>query len=294
MAVQPNWSRYLVSLAQELHAQATRVRDLIGDAHWLSDGHHKEYLLKALLERHIPGQMLASRGFVVNSRDDNLRSTEQDILIVDVSQEAPLFNQGGLLVAFPRSVRAAVSVKTTMDGKSVKDSVEGLNTLRTACKDEIDPRSVWCGAYFFEVDEAVQRDPALVVGHVQTGAFNRGVPPPVQRGEHPHPAAPDMLCSARLLSFRVDHGHGIDDQTTTPPRITGHRCGDLATTFFLASLLDHLSLSRGLTDSDFSRFADIAEFQPVIGPVELPLVIGPAESRSQRAGRRRKSKRKRV
>src|SRR4051794_17511886 len=45
----PNRQRYLVSLAEELYAQANRVRDLIGDAHWLSDGHHKEYLLIDLL-----------------------------------------------------------------------------------------------------------------------------------------------------------------------------------------------------------------------------------------------------
>src|SRR5262249_6536833 len=150
--VLPNWYRYLASLAGELHSQATRVRDLIGTSHWLSDGHHKEYLLRGLLERHLPGQMIAARGFAVSSQDENLRSTEQDILIVDVSHEAPLFYQGGLVIAFPRTVKAAVSVKTTLDSSTVPDSVAGLNVLRNVCKDETEPRSIWCGAYFFEVD----------------------------------------------------------------------------------------------------------------------------------------------
>jgi hypothetical protein len=294
MAVQPNWSRYLVSLADEVHSQATRVRDLIGNAHWLSDGHHKEYLLKGLLDRHLPGQMMASRGFVVSSRDDNLRSTEQDILVVDVSQEAPLFNQGGLVVAFPRTVRAAISVKTTMDRESAKDSVRGLNVLRTVCKDEVDPRAVWCGAYFFEVDDAVQKDPALVARYVQAAAARRPVRPPLQRCEHPHPAFPDMLCSARLLAYRIDHGHAIDDQATSPRQITGYDCGTLATAFFLASLLDHLARSRGLTDSDFGRFVDVAESQPVVGPRDLPLVSRSGPPRSPRSGRRKKSGRKRA
>ena len=245
------------------------MRDLIGDAHWLSDGHHKEYLLKGLLNRHIPGQLIASRGFVVSSRNDGLRSTEQDILIVDVSQEAPLFNQGGLVIAFPRTVRAAISVKTTMDSKSVKDSVDGLNILRNVCKDEADPRSVWCGAYFFEVGDTVQKNPSLVAGYVRDAANNQPVQTPLRIFDHPHPSAPDMFCSACQLAYRVEHGQGLDDQTMTPSRITGYTCGELATAFFLAGLLDHVALSRGLTDSDFSRFADVVEFQPLVGPEDL-------------------------
>jgi hypothetical protein len=159
--VLPNWCRYLTSLASELHSQATRVRDLIGSSHWLSDGHHKEYLLRALVERHMPSGMIAARGFAVSSQDDDLRSTEQDILIVDVTQEAPLFYQGGLVIAFPRTVKAAISVKTTLDSGTVADSVVGLNILRNVCKDETEPTTVWCGAYFFEVDDAARKNESV-------------------------------------------------------------------------------------------------------------------------------------
>jgi hypothetical protein len=54
VAIRPNPAGYLKSIADELTVQANRVRDLIGNAHWLSDGHHKEYLLTALLQRHLP------------------------------------------------------------------------------------------------------------------------------------------------------------------------------------------------------------------------------------------------
>ena len=36
---------YLESLAAELQSQSERVRSLIGSAHWLHDGRHKEHLL---------------------------------------------------------------------------------------------------------------------------------------------------------------------------------------------------------------------------------------------------------
>src|SRR5437588_11053414 len=99
--VQPNRHRYLLSLADELHTQSTRVRDLIGDAHWYYDGHHKEYLLVELLRRHLPSGMLASRGFVISPTDPGSQSREQDVLVVDVTQEAPLSSQGGVIVVSP-------------------------------------------------------------------------------------------------------------------------------------------------------------------------------------------------
>src|SRR5262249_30217168 len=74
--VQPNRHRYLLSLAEELHSQSTRVRDPIGDAHWYYDGHQKEYLLVDLLRRHLPSGMLASRGFVISATDPEHRSRE--------------------------------------------------------------------------------------------------------------------------------------------------------------------------------------------------------------------------
>ena len=80
--------RYLRSLADELRAQSQRVRDLIGDAHWLTDGFHKEFLLAEIIRRHLPGSHIAGRGFVVSPSHLEVRSREQDILVVDTSCEA--------------------------------------------------------------------------------------------------------------------------------------------------------------------------------------------------------------
>jgi hypothetical protein len=79
---------YFQSLSEELHSQSSRVRQLIGGAHWGHDGRHKEVLLRNLVRRHCPSTVLVSSGFVISRNDPEIRSKEQDILIVDVCQRA--------------------------------------------------------------------------------------------------------------------------------------------------------------------------------------------------------------
>src|SRR5262249_51784066 len=152
---------------------------------------HKEYLLVDLLRRHLPSGMLASRGFVISATDPELRSREQDIIVVDVSQEAPVFSQGGVIIVFPRFLRAAVSVKTTMDSGTVADSVAGLNSVRNVASGIMEPRLLWCGAYYFEVDPAVTNNPSLPYGHIAGAMESNPVRAPVPAPPHPCPLGPD-------------------------------------------------------------------------------------------------------
>jgi hypothetical protein len=266
--VRPNRYRYLTSLADELIAQAHRVRDLIGDAHWLSDGHHKEYLFIDLLKRHLPSGMIASRGFVISPVEPNSVSTEQDVLIVDTLGEAPVFSQSGMVIAFPRSVKAVVSVKTTLDPKNVIDAVEGLRTVRDISAGRTDPRSLWCGAYYFTENAAARRDPMIVFEYIQKAITAAPAKAPLIPASHPHPVGPDLHSSSRELVFKLDHGYQ-DEGSVTSPRLMGYRCGGLATALFLGELLDHVGSERGLTDTDFSLWAEaevvklLAEPQPL-------------------------------
>lgn len=254
--VRPNRHRYLLSLADELHAQATRVRDLIGDAHFLSDGHHKEYLLIDVLQRHLPAGMVAARGFVISPANSVAVSREQDILVVDTMRESPVFNQGGVIIGFPNAVRAAVSVKTKMENETVRDSVAGLNTVRSLAAGHLDPRGIWCGAYYFDIDPALEGNPSLVFGQIARAVaaypvFRSSSPSP-----HPVPLGPDLHCSAHELAFKLDHGYASDQVTTIPAKLRGYRCRGLATAIFLGELLDHLATGRGSGGTDFTHLAD--------------------------------------
>jgi hypothetical protein len=91
---------YFLSLAEELNSQASRVHQLIGSAHWGQDGRHKEALLRELIRRHSPASVLVTSGFLVSPNNVEVRSLEQDILLIDTSTEAPLFNQADLAIVF--------------------------------------------------------------------------------------------------------------------------------------------------------------------------------------------------
>ena len=248
MSVRPNHFRYLTSLAQELSTQANRVRDLLGDTHWLTDGSHKEFLLIELLRRHIPFGMIASRGFVIHETDATKRSREQDILIVDTMEEGPLFNQGGVIIAFPRAVRAAVSVKTEMSNDEVKNSILVLNSLSNVIGPDGDPASIWRGAFYFTVSTEVSADPTLVYDQIARGTRAALITPlPGQ----PRRQTPDCHASAGGLFFKADHGN-----ETAGTVIRGYKCADLATAFFLGQLLEHLASVRGATQSSFTAFSD--------------------------------------
>ena len=261
MVVQPNRTRYLLSIAEELRVQSKRVRDLIGDRHWYSDGHQKEFLILELLKRHLPCGMIASRGFVISPSDPNARSREQDILIVDTLQQAPIFNQGNVVIVFPSTVRATISVKTKMGYAEIVDSVRGLNSVRRIFDGHLDPRRLWCGAYYFEPGKKIIPDPLLTFKYLQNALADspliKTIPPPI----HPAPLGPDLHCTATDLAFRLDHGHNSGGETVVQPSLYGYSCNGLATALFIGELLDHVAVSRGATDSDFSHFADTGDIR---------------------------------
>ena len=264
--IKPNWFRLLTSLAEELHCQSTRVRDLIGDSHWLYDGHHKEYILTELLQRHLPSGVIARRGFVVSPNDEALRSTEQDILIVDTHREAPAFAGGGVVIALPSSVLAAISVKTTLDSGTVDDTVKGLNTVRSTVIDHCHARSLWCGGYFYEVSDEVARNPLLVYGHIASAITAHAVRRPLLSESHPIPRGPDLLCTAKELAYRLDHGYQSGPGTATPSRIEGFRCQGLSTAVFLATLLSHVASVRNQPPLDLEDLSSHFRLEPLAEP----------------------------
>lgn len=270
-----NWYRFLASLAEELHCQSTRVRDLIGDSHWLSDGHHKEYILTHLLQRHLPSGVVACRGFVVSPNDTGLRSTEQDILIIDTHREAPIFSGGGLSIALPHSVLAAISVKTTLDSETVADTIKGLNSVRSTMVDHIRARELWCAGYFYEISDAIAKNPALAYGYITSALAAHPVRKPLLAEGHPIPRGPDLLCSARDFAYRLDHGYRSDPLTAIPPRILGFRCNGLSTAVFLANLLAHVATERNQSPLDLENLANHFQLAPLAEP-ERSLGVGSA------------------
>ncbi|MHB9044305.1 MAG: DUF6602 domain-containing protein [Pirellulales bacterium] len=160
--VQSDVRGYLQSWADELVSRADRVRLLIGDAHWLSDGHHKEYLLRDFLHRHLPPGLSIVRGFV-RPPDDNVPcSPENDILISDPARHAPFFNEGGLVIVPPSSVVAFVEAKTTLTKQKVVEAIiSQAATHRTIETYVPSACAIWRGIVFAATSPKASLDTSL-------------------------------------------------------------------------------------------------------------------------------------
>lgn len=248
---------YLSSLSEELASQAKRVRDLIGSRHWLSDGHHKEFLLSSLLQRHCPSATLVSRGFVINPSYPDLCSREQDILVIDTYSEGPIFYQGGLAIAAPQSVMAAISVKTSLGKKELFDALDSLNSAQeVAIESGLHVTHTFYGAYFFGVSPQVLNSPTIIYNYL---------------AEYCRKRSSSWSLMPYYLSSSKDHIFKITREDSAV-FLNGFSSQGFATAIFLAALLGHIAESRGNHDSNVLDLAQRAAVSP-LDPSRIQLFL---------------------
>jgi hypothetical protein len=148
--VDSDFSGYLESWTQELKARQNRVRLLIGDAHWLSDGHHKEAILREFLARYLSNTLIISRGFVRPPQIANRCSPELDIIIADPSRHPPLFLEGGVAIVPPSAVLAFFEVKTTLTRTTLRDALRAGSKARLAIMSSADWSAIFNCICFFD------------------------------------------------------------------------------------------------------------------------------------------------
>lgn len=216
--------RFFQSLSLELEAKADQVRFLIGDRHWLTDGHHKEALLQSMLRRLLPGHVRCTRGFVLGLGWPEESSTEQDLLLVDSSVEAPIFSHGDLSIVAAEHVLASCSVKTTFKKQEFVDSVAGLvSAARLTVLGSAVPVAA---VYFFNPESGIRHKTLENVAKKCVEWLNN-----VDRKNLP---------KAREWCFRIsrDVYAAMDFPTETTARIRITRTSGLSTALFLASVCD--------------------------------------------------------
>ena len=145
---------YLESWSQELEARAKRVRALIGDAHWLSDGNHKEALLREFLRRYLPPELVITNGFVRSPSAENNCSPEVDILIVNPSVHTPFFAEGELQIVPPTSVVAHIEVKTTFAANNLKNALSNICMTQAVVGRFADASRIWRCICFYDIPES--------------------------------------------------------------------------------------------------------------------------------------------
>jgi hypothetical protein len=151
-----NVSAYLQSWSAELLSRADRVRHLIGDAHWLSDGHHKEELLREFLLHYLPPDLVTARGFVKNATSPEICSTEIDILISDLLVCPPFFHEGALQIVDAASVVAHIEVKTEFSKSTFSGSLTSSLDISAIVQRRRELDSVWSGIVFYSGKQQVE------------------------------------------------------------------------------------------------------------------------------------------
>ncbi|MFG6433592.1 DUF6602 domain-containing protein [Roseateles sp. LYH14W] len=110
------------SISAELNAVKDRVRYMIDDGHWPTDGEWKESVLRTIIRRSAPASVSVGRGFVVK-RDQSSRQI--DILIYD-SAHPVLYRDGDLVFVAPAACLAAIEVKSRLTPAQHAEACERL------------------------------------------------------------------------------------------------------------------------------------------------------------------------
>ena len=113
---------YFESLGQELGALKQRVRHLIADANWQTDGEWKESVIRQVLRRHLPATAVIGRGFVVTAQSATSRL---DVLIHDGAKPV-LFRDGDLVFVTPDAVFGIIEVKSRVSPSQFGMAAEKL------------------------------------------------------------------------------------------------------------------------------------------------------------------------
>jgi len=151
MPTERNFKKYHKSIADELIATKDRIRYLIGDNHWQSDGEHKEAILRKVIRAHIAQSLDIGRGFVCG---EDKTTTQIDILIVHRNKPL-LFHDGETMLVTPDSVAAIIEVKTNLNG-NIQQTLEKLADNVQLIR-EINPKMV-AGLFIYETSNSQNMD----------------------------------------------------------------------------------------------------------------------------------------
>lgn len=167
---------YLKSISAEFEALKDRVRDLINDRHWATDGAWKESVLRAMISRTIPTTYTVASGFIVTEGGP---STQIDVLIYNNS--IPVLYRGGDLVFVPPAACAAIiEVKSSLNAAELRDAAVKLANNCELVREYEPAHRVFSGIFAYEgnpapprllnyINQAAAGQEGRIVSHVSIG-----------------------------------------------------------------------------------------------------------------------------
>jgi Domain of unknown function (DUF6602) len=144
---------YYASISEELGALKNRVRMMINDAHWPTDGEWKESVLRAILRRTAPESVTVGRGFVV---DRDACSTQIDVLVYDNTMPI-LYRDSDLVFVPPIACRAIVEVKSSLKAAGFLKAAKKLATVASSVRKSVGKGSLFVGLFAYDFDGKIER-----------------------------------------------------------------------------------------------------------------------------------------
>lgn len=218
--------RYHKSIVDEMNAIKQRIRQLMNEPHWLTDGEWKESILRHILRRHLPERFRVGRGYVITQ---DRCSTQIDILIYD-SASALIFKEGDLVFATPDAVHGIMEVKS----KTTKHTLsEALDKLIPNCEmiyarrmpglRHVTHHDFFSGIFSYETEID---NPNIALEMLQE-----------KSNGHPHRIV-SHVCLDESLFFKFWDAHVWDNKN---PEWHSYRLERLAPAYFVGNLIDTLA-----------------------------------------------------
>jgi hypothetical protein len=238
MPIQQDFLSYHQSIGQELKSSESRIRNLIGSSHWLTDGEHKESILRKVISDFAPEIYRVGTGFVCYPgiiNGDETNSGQLDILITS-KVNPTLYKSGELHFVTPDCANAIIEVKSRMtNGQQLDGVITKLsNDIKAIRSNSANGPSCWAGLFIYNevgltdtnVLQALQRtaskDPLRAINCVAIGVnkfvrFWENGNSTSQLGNDPiwHSYGLDGLSHAYFVSNLVSHLSPTFDDTSS-------------------------------------------------------------------------------
>lgn len=119
---------YLSDVAREMRAKSASIRRDFA-THHLSAGENREHLVARFLEEHLPKKFGISSGLIISH--DGLFSNQADLVVVDQSNNAPLYGTARNKLWPVEAVYALIEVKTSLTPSDMSDAIEKGRRFKT-------------------------------------------------------------------------------------------------------------------------------------------------------------------
>jgi hypothetical protein len=201
------------SITKELDIVRNRVRDLIGSAHWGSDGNFKEAILRNSINKFLPKNVSIGTGFIIQSNEDQIEgvrvSHQLDIIVFDNSLPV-LFSEGDFIITTEQNVLGIVEVKTKIinnngNKSSLKAILEKYNGLSSfPLLSRTDNHRIFKGVFSFEYEDdinGINIENALRVSNGMVNHISLGKDKFIRHWTSPEGLIPQVDCNSTFYNL---------------------------------------------------------------------------------------------